>query len=49
MSHHVEPGSILKRIGGTKMAEQNIEDLRLEYIEVYTKDKEGNTVKVKLY
>ena len=34
---------------GTKMAEQNIEDLKLEPVEVYSKDKDGNLIKIKLY
>lgn len=49
MSHHVEPGDIFRRKDSTKMDEQNIEDLRLEYTEIYTKDKDGNVVKIKLY
>ena len=32
-----------------KMAEQNIEDLKLEYTEVWSRDKDGNLVKVKMY
>lgn len=31
------------------MEEQNIEDLGLEPIEVWSRDKDGNLVKVKLY
>jgi len=31
------------------MAEQSIEDLNLEYEEVWSRDKDGNLVKVKLY
>ena len=31
------------------MAEKNIEDLKLEYTEVWSRDKDGNLVKVKLY
>ena len=31
------------------MAEQNIEDLGLEAIETWSRDKDGNLVKVKLY
>ena len=45
----MEPGNIFKRIGGIKMTEQNVEDLKLEYTEVWSRDKEGNLVKVKLY
>ena len=31
------------------MAEQNVEDLKLEYKEIWSRDKDGNLVKVKLY
>jgi hypothetical protein len=31
------------------MAEQNIEDLGLEPVEVWSRDKDGNLVKVKMY
>lgn len=45
----MEPGNILKRKAGTKMEEQNIESLGLEPIETWSRDKDGNLVKVKLY
>jgi hypothetical protein len=45
---HVEPGNIFRRKAGTKMAEQNIEDLKLEFTEVWSRDKDGNLVKVKI-
>jgi hypothetical protein len=45
----VEPGNILKRIGGTKMEEQNIEDLGLEPVETWSLDKDGNLVKIMMY
>jgi hypothetical protein len=47
----VEPGNIFKRIGGTKMEELDkiIEDLKLESTEVWSRDKDGNLVKVKMY
>ena len=31
------------------MAEQSIEDLKLDYEEIWSRDKDGNLVKVKLY
>lgn len=31
------------------MAEQNIEDLKLDYEEIWSRDKDGNLVKVKMY
>jgi hypothetical protein len=50
MSHHVEPGNILKRIGGTKMADKEQLSLEsLEYEEVTKIDKNGNTVTVRVY
>jgi len=45
----VEPGNIFRRKAGTKMEELNIEDLGLEPIETWSRDKDGNLVKVKLY
>lgn len=43
------PGNIFRRKAGTKMAEQNIEDLKLDYEEIWSRDKDGNLVKVKMY
>ena len=43
------PGNIFRRKDTIKMAEKNIEDLKLEYTEVWSRDKDGNLVKVKLY
>jgi len=31
------------------MAEQSIEDLKLDYEEIWSRDKDGNLVKVKMY
>jgi len=31
------------------MSEQNIEDLKLDYEEIWSRDKDGNLVKVKMY
>ena len=45
----MEPGHIFRRKAGIKMTEQNIEDLKLEYTEVWSRDKDGNLVKVKMY
>ena len=45
----MEPGNIFKRIGGIEMEEQNIEDLGLEPIETWSRDKDGNLVKVMMY
>lgn len=45
----MEPGNIFKRKAGTEMAEQSIEDLKLDYEEVWSRDKDGNLVKVKMY
>jgi hypothetical protein len=47
----VEPGNIFKRKAGTKMEELNklIEDLESKFIETWSRDKDGNLVKVKLY
>jgi hypothetical protein len=50
MSHHVEPGNILKRIGGTKMIEEEkpLAD-SLQYEEVLKLDKDGNLIVKKVY
>lgn len=47
----MEPGNIFKRKAGTEMEDLNkiIEDLKLEYTEVWSRDKDGNLVKVKMY
>ena len=45
----MEPGITLRKKDGTKMEEQNIESLGLEPIETWSRDKDGNLVKVKLY
>jgi hypothetical protein len=47
----VEPGNIFKRRAGTKMEELNklIEDLESKAIETWSRDKDGNLVKVKMY
>ena len=47
----MEPGNIFRRKAGTKMEELNklIEDLESEFIETWSRDKDGNLVKVKLY
>jgi hypothetical protein len=31
------------------MSEQNIEDLKLEPVEAWSRDKDGNLVKIKIY
>ena len=50
MSHHVEPGNILKRIGGIKMIEEEKELVdSLEYSEVLSIDEDGNLVVTKVY
>ena len=51
MSHHVEPGNILKRIGGTKMLSEKEQALldSLEYEEVTYRDEEGNIITKKVY
>ena len=53
MSHHVEPGYILKRIGGTKMAtvSSDLKDIanELDYVVEERIDKDGNTFVVKVY
>ena len=45
------PGNIFKRMVGIKMSELDraIEELGLEYIEVYTTDKDGKPIKTRLY
>lgn len=43
------PGDIFRRKAGIKMEEQNIEDLGLKPIETWSRDKDGNLIKVKLY
>jgi acid phosphatase family membrane protein YuiD len=47
----VEPGNIFRRKAGTKMEELNklIEDLESKAIETWSRDKDGNLVKVKMY
>lgn len=45
----MEPGNIFRRKDSTKMEEQSIESLGLEPIETWSRDKDGNLVKVKLY
>ncbi len=47
----MEPGNIFKRRAGTKMEELNklIEDLESKAIETWSRDKDGNLVKVKMY
>ena len=45
----MEPGNIFKTKDGIEMTEQNIEDLGLEPIETWSRDKDGNLVKVKMY
>jgi hypothetical protein len=53
MSHHVEPGYILKRTDGIKMAtvSSDLTDIinELDYVEEERIDKDGNTVVVKVY
>jgi hypothetical protein len=48
---HVEPGNIFRRKAGIKMEELDkiIEDLKLESTEVWSRDKDGNLVKVNMY
>jgi hypothetical protein len=49
----VEPGNILKRIGGIKMAEVNSTPeqviAELDFVEVIKKDKDGNLVLKRVY
>ena len=45
----MEPGITLRKKDGTKMEEQNIEDLKLEPVEAWSRDKDGNLVKMKIY
>ena len=47
----MEPGNIFNRKAGTKMEDLNkiVEDLKLDYQEVWSRDKDGNLVKVKMY
>lgn len=51
MSHHVEPGNIFKRIGGTRMLSGKEQELldSLEYEEVTYRDEEGNIIIKKVY
>ena len=53
MSHHVEPGYILKRIGGTKMAtvSSDLTDIinELDYVEVKRLDQDGNLEVIRVY
>ena len=51
MSHHVEPGNIFKRIGGTRMSYEKEKPLldSLEYEEVAYRDEEGNIIVKKVY
>jgi hypothetical protein len=51
MSHHVEPGNILKRIGGIEMEELHklIQELELQATEIIVRDEDGNITKKKLY
>jgi hypothetical protein len=46
---HGLTGKSINHTEEDKMPEQNIEDLNLEYTEVWSRDKDGNLVKVKLY
>jgi hypothetical protein len=46
----VEPGNIFKRTGGIKMEDRSQELLdSLEFVEVLTKDKDGNLITKKIY
>ena len=45
----MEPGNIFRRKAGIKMEELSIEDLGLEPIETWSRDKDGNLVKVMMY
>jgi hypothetical protein len=42
----VEPGNIFKRIGGTKMTEEILEE---DFVEITTVDEDGNLVVTKVY
>ena len=45
----MEPGNIFKERDGTKMDEPTIEDLGFEPTEIWSRDKDGNLVKINLY
>jgi hypothetical protein len=45
----VEPGNIFRRKAGTKMEEITIEDLGFKPVETWSRDKDGNLVKVNMY
>jgi|LakMenEpi03Aug12_release.lakeMendotaPanAssembly.Ray.scaffolds.fasta_scaffold104732_3 hypothetical protein len=46
MSHHVEPGNIFKRIGGTKMTEEILQEE--EELFITQVDAEGNITQIPL-
>ena len=47
----MEPGNIFKRTGGIKMKEYTEQELldSLEFIEVLTKDQDGNLITKKIF